>query len=188
MTTTVMSAIRHRRSIKAFTHREVDRAEVEALLEAAVLAPNHRMTEPWQFLVLGPLARRAYAETLAARKARKVDEPEAAAAVREKVLRGHDSVPCMIAVTMHLDPDPEIREEDYAACYMAVENMALAAVEMGLGTQIKSGAVMDDAALRSAFSVPESRRVVCIVFVGEPAELPAPKERVPATERTRWLD
>lgn len=188
MTYSVMDAIRERRSIKAFTDRPVDRADVEALLEAAVLAPNHRMTEPWRFLVLGPRARRAYAETLAARKARKVDDAEAAAAVREKVLRGHASVPCMIAVTMRLDEDAEIREEDYAACYMAVENMALAAVARGLGTQIKSGAVMADPALREAFSVPASRRVVCIVFVGEPAELPETKGRVPASERTRWLD
>lgn len=186
--TSVLDAIRERRSIKVFMARPVEGEAVEALLGAAVLAPNHRMTEPWSFLVLGDVAKRAYSEILADRKARAVEDAEAAEAVRERVLRGHAGVPCMIAVVMTLDEDPEIREEDYAACYMAVQNMSLAAVELGLGTQIKSGAVMDDPALREALGVDAERRLVCIVFVGEPAELPEAKERVPARERTRWLD
>lgn len=184
----LFQAIQNRRSIKKFTARPVSREEIAELLEAAVLAPNHRMTEPWGFLVLGPEARRAYGEVLGGRRAKKVEDPEAAAAVREKAVREMVAVPSIIVVTTRLDENPEIREEDYAATYMAVQNLLLAATARGLGTHVKSGAVMDDPALRAALGVEEGRRIVALVFLGEPEEVPAAKVRAPASEKTRWLD
>ena len=68
----VSEAIAQRRSIKKFQDRPVTREEIEALLDAAVLAPNHHMTQPWRFYVLGPNARRAYGLALGERKARKL--------------------------------------------------------------------------------------------------------------------
>lgn len=183
----VIEAIRSRRSVKSFTDRPVPREELERLVGAAVLAPNHRMTEPWRFLVLGEEAKSAYGRVLGGRKARKVEDEDAARMVREKVSREMRSVPAMVVVTMREDDDPEIREEDYASCLMGVQNMCLAAVELGLGTHIKSGGVMNDPALRAAWGVEDGRTVVAIVFVGEPAEVPSGKERTPAGERTRWL-
>lgn len=185
--TIALSAIDARRSIKRFSERAVTRAEVESLLDAAVRAPNHRMTEPWRFYVLGPRARRAYGEALGVRKARRVEDADAAAQVREKVASDHAALPAMIAVAITLDENPEIREEDYAAAMMAVQNISLAAVGMGLGTHIKSGAVMDDPAARAAVGVPDGERIVAIINIGEPAELPSPKQRTPASEFTRWV-
>ena len=184
----VEEAIRTRVSIKDFTPRPVTREEIERLLEAAILAPNHRMTQPLQFRVMGVKARRAYAEALAARKTAKIDEPETAAAVREKVLRRHREVPSMIAVAMAVNEDPEVREEDYATAFMAIQNLSLAAVEMGLGTHIKTGAVMEEPALRVALEIGEGQRLAAVVFLGEPAEIPEPKVRTPAGEKTRWLE
>ena len=62
-------AIRDRRSIKRFTDRSITRDEIETLLAAATLAPNHRLTQPWRFYVLGPEARYAYGLALGERKA-----------------------------------------------------------------------------------------------------------------------
>jgi nitroreductase len=181
-------AIRHRRSIKKFADRAVTREEIERMLDAAVLAPNHRMTEPWRFYVLGPEARRAYGLALGDRKARKVEDADAAALVREKVAGEHADLPAMIVVAMVLDENPEIREEDYASVMMAVQNLSLAAAEMGLGTHIKSGAIMEDPAARAAAGVPEGERIVAAVNVGEAAEVPAAKNRAPAATFTRWRD
>ena len=83
-----LDTIRTRRSIKQFTDRSIGRDEIERLLEAAAQAPNHRMTQPWRFYVLGPEARRAYGEALGARKAKRVEDPAAAQAVAEKVAAG----------------------------------------------------------------------------------------------------
>jgi len=180
-------AIRERRSIKRFTDRPVSREEIETLLAAATLAPNHRLTQPWRFYVLGPEARYAYGLALGERKARKLEDPEAARATRETVAQEHRALPCMIAIAVINSENPEIRDEDYAAAMMAVENIALVAVEVGLGTHIKTGGVMSDAAARTAAGVRDDERIVAIMNVGTPAEVPPPKKREPSTAFTRWI-
>lgn len=183
----VFHAIDGRRSIKEFTDREVTREEIERILETAVQAPNHRMTEPWRFYVLGSAARRAYGAALGARKAKRVEDPEAAAAVIEKVAGTHAALPSMIAVSMTLNDNTEIREEDYAATYMALQNLCLAAHAIGLGSHIKSGAVMDDPRAREAVGVSDGERIIAIVNVGEPAGSPEAKPRRRAADCTEWV-
>jgi nitroreductase len=180
-------AIAQRRSIKKFIDRPVPRDALERMLQAAVLAPNHRMTQPWRFHVLGPEARRAYGAALGDRKARRMDDAEAGRMVRDKVASEHAALPAMIAVAMREDENPEIRQEDYAAVMMGVQNLMLAAIELGFGTHIKTGAVMDDPAARAAAGVPDGERIVAVINVGVPAEVPAPKARDDAASHTTWL-
>jgi nitroreductase len=183
----VSEAIQNRRSIKRFTARPVSRDDIEAVLAAAALAPNHRLTMPWRFYVLGPDARYAYGLALGDRKARKLPDPDATRALRETVGDEHRALPCMIAVAVVVHDDPETREEDYAAAMMAIQTVALVAVERGLGTQIRTGAVMADPAARTAIGVPDDQRIVAIVNLGEPADVPPAKARRPAGEHTIWL-
>src|ERR1044071_6020507 len=112
-------AIRARRSIKRFTERPVARTEIETLLEAATLAPNHKLTQPWRFYVLGPEARHAYGLALGERKAKKAPDPAAGQTMRDTVAAEHRALPGMIAVAVVNSDNPEIREEDYAAAMMA---------------------------------------------------------------------
>lgn len=183
----IFDAIESRRSIKNFTDRPVSDEAIQQLLSMAVLAPNHRMTEPWRFYVLGPEARGAYGAALGARKAKRVDDEDAAAAVIAKVEKTHRELPAMMAVSMILDGNPEIREEDYAATYMAIQNLCLAACAMGLGTHVKSGAVMDDPRARAALGVDDDERIVATIHMGIPAEVPTPKERRDAADFTTWV-
>ncbi len=183
----VSDAIRARRSIKRFAEREVSRDQIETLLDAAALAPNHRLTQPWRFSVLGPEARHAYGLALGERKARKLEDPDAARAMRETVAAEHRALPAMIAVAVVNNESPEIREEDYAAAMMAVQNLALVAVELGLGTHIKTGGVMSDPAARAAAQVGDDERIVAIVNVGVPADVPPPKKRESGATFTRWV-
>jgi nitroreductase len=180
-------AIQNRRSIKRFTARPVSHQEVDRLLDAATCAPNHHLTQPWRFYVLGPLARHAYGLALGARKARKLEDAEKAAQVREVVAAEHRALPCMLAVAVVSSDNPETAEGNYAAAMMAIENIALAAVDMGLGTHIKTGAVMSDPSARAAVGLPDTERIIAIVNVGEPAEIPPPKPRSPATSLTIWV-
>jgi nitroreductase len=180
-------AIKGRRSVKRFTDRAISRDEIETLIAAATLAPNHRLTQPWRFYVLGPAARAAYGLALGARKAKKVEDPAGGAALRETVGAEHRALPGMIAVAVVNTENAEQREEDYAAAMMAVQNLALTAVALGLGTHIKTGAVMHDPAARAAVGVPAEQRIVAIVNVGVPAEELPPKKREPASTFTIWV-
>jgi len=181
------TAILNRRSIKEFTPRAVTRDEVDALLQLASTAPNHRLTNPLRFHVLGPVARRAYGEILGARKAKKVEDPAAAQAMIDKVAAGEAAVPMVIGVSVALHDNPEIREEDYATAMMAVQNILLGAVAMGLGSHLRSGAVMDDPRTRALLRLGEAERLVGLVQLGEPAAIPEAKPRKPPSEVTHWL-
>src|SRR5438067_13928830 len=123
----ISDAIQSRRSIKRFKDRPVSRAEIEKLLAAATLAPNHRLTQPWRFYVLGPEARYAYGLALGERKAKKIEDQARARETRDAVAAEHRALPCMIAVAIVKSDNPEIAEEDYAAAMMGVENLALTA-------------------------------------------------------------
>lgn len=180
-------AISARRSVKRFTDRAVTREEIETLLAAATLAPNHRLTQPWRFYVLGPTARHAYGLALGARKARKVEDPAAGAALQESIGAEHRALPGMIAVAVVNIDNAEQREEDYAAAMMAVQNISLTAVSLGLGTHIKTGAIMGDPAARAAVGLSDDQRIIAIVNVGEPAEELAAKKREPAAAFTTWV-
>ena len=182
----IPAIIENRRSIKKFTSRAVTRDEIETLLDAAIRAPNHRLTRPWRFYVLGPESRYAYGLALGERKARKLPDPEAGRSLRETVAAEHRDLPCMIAVAVPQHENPEIREEDYAAAMMGIQNLALTAVSLGLGTHIKTGGVMADDAARAAAGVAAGERIVAIVNVGEPAELPPARQREPAASCTTW--
>lgn len=183
----IHDAIRTRRSVRHFTDRPIQREEIEQLLDAAIQAPNHRMTQPWRFYVLGPEARRAFGAVLGRRKAKKVEDPIAAQAVVDKVSDTNAALPALIAVTTTLADDPEVREEDYAATMMAVQNLLLTASALGFATHLKSGAVMADPAARAALGVPEGERIVVLVEIGEPSESPTPKPRRTVAEVTKWL-
>ena len=184
----VFDAIKARRSVREFTDKPVTRETIEKLLDAAAQAPNHRMTQPWRFYVLGPSARHAYGNVLGGRKAKKVEDPDAARAVREKVAATHERLPGMVAFATIEDDNEETREENYASLMMAVQNFSLAAAAEGLATHIKTGAVMQDPRARAAAGVPEGQKIVAIVEIGEPAAVPSPKDRVPASQFTTWLD
>ena len=93
----------------------------------------------------------------------------------------------MIAVAVVDNENPEIREEDYAAAMMAVQNIMLAAVELGLGTHLKTGGVMGDPAARAAVGLPANQRIIAIVNVGVPAEIPPAKKREESAALTTWM-
>lgn len=183
----LFDALQQRRSIKRFTDRPVSRDEIERLLAAATLAPNHRLTQPWRFHVLGPEARHAYGAALGERKAKKAPTPEAGRALRDTVANEHRALPAMVVVAVVKSDNPEIAGEDYAAAMMGVQNLALAAVDIGLGTHIKTGGVMDDPAARAAAGVGDDERIIAVINVGEPADVPPAKARKPAENCTSWL-
>src|SRR5476649_2975445 len=96
----ISDTIQQRRSIKRFTDRTVSREELETLLAAATLGPNHRLTQPWRFYVLGPEARYAYGLALGDRKARKLEDSDAARAMRDAVGAEHRALPAMLVVAV----------------------------------------------------------------------------------------
>ncbi|MSR22576.1 MAG: hypothetical protein EXR92_03380 [Gemmatimonadetes bacterium] len=185
----VEDAVRARRSVKSFTGRPVSREAIEFLLELATLAPNHRMTEPWGFVVLGPEARRAYGQLRGEAKAKSasVEDRSAADAIVAKVVAEFEAVPLIVVFTQRRDARPDVEEEDHATVSMGIQSFLLGALSLGLGTHVKTVMDPDLPATRAALGLAGDEKVVALVHVGEPAEVRPSKPRTPASARTRWL-
>ena len=187
MSIDVIEAIRARRSVKEFGSGEVSREALEALLDLVVLAPNHRMTQPWRFVILGAAARRSYGEIKGERRARAVEQTEAAETIRRATVEAIEGLPALVGFVQELHDDPEVREEDFATVYMGIQNFLLGALAMGLGTHVKTGAILEAPETREALGIRTGERLLALVHVGEPATIPDAKPRTRPSELTRWL-
>jgi nitroreductase len=185
----VLDVIRSRRSIPRMKPDPVPRALIQQLLDAAVWVPNHRLTEPWQFFVLDGESKRGFAEIRREWRRRQLPDPTAPGvqAALDKIYQDTAETPAIIVVTSHLTGDPELREEDAWATFGAAYAFMLGAWAHGLGTYFRTGAMRDDPALRQMLGLPQDRRIIGVLYVGYPAEVPQ-RRRTPASEKTVWLD
>jgi nitroreductase len=184
----VLDIIRGRRSVPKMKTDPVPRALIDQLLDAAVWVPNHRLTEPWQFFVLEGDAKRRFAEVRREFRRGQLPNPDAPEVkpALDKVYESTVETPVIILVTSHLADDPEVREEDIWATYGAAVAFMIGAWSHGVGTYFRTGALRDAPALRALVDLPENRRIIGVLYVGYPAEVPQ-RRRTPAAAKTVWL-
>jgi nitroreductase len=185
-----ISAINQRTSVRRFRPDSVSRETIEQLLECAVRAPNHKLTQPWRFTILTGAARKQFAELRAGHRLKRYDNPMSpeALAGADKVRRETRDTPAFVVVMSAVNPDEITREEDYAATMMAAANLMIAAESLGLGTYLKTGGIMRDPAVLQLARVPEGYRIVGIVSLGYPADPEPPRRRKPAGDLTEWVE
>jgi nitroreductase len=185
-----IDAIQRRTSVRRFQPQPVARQTIEQLLECAVRAPNHKLTEPWRFAVLTGAARDRFAEIRARHRLKRFTDPDSAEALAgaDKVRREALGTPAFVVIMCAVNPDEITREEDYAAAMMATENLIIAAQSLGLGTYLRTGGVMRDTALAELARLPDGFRVVGVVSLGYPDQSDPPRRRRPVNELTQWLD
>ncbi|MBP8294230.1 MAG: nitroreductase [Caldilineaceae bacterium] len=189
----VASAIRERRTIKEFTAQPVPRDLIAALLDLAVWAPNHKMTEPWRFYVfegaatgqLADLARNLRYKKLLATGAEESIAARKAAEFAEQWAQ----VPAVIYVTLVGDPDPGVDLENYGAVCCAVQNIMLGAQAAGLASFWGTGDLAAARALADLVGAGENERMVALIRLGyaEPG-VKAPVKRTGAGQLTRWVE
>lgn len=163
-------AIRTRRTHKQYDPRPVDTATLEDLLEIARWAPNHHLTNPWRFRVLGP-------EALTRLKAA---DPDTAGKL--------DRAPTLVAVSAVLTGDPVTDEEDLLAAGVAAYIVLLAAHGRGLASYWRTPAVLRSAAGRAALGAGENERLIGLLHLGRPRQGQRVPERTPTTDVVTWLD
>jgi nitroreductase len=183
-------AIIARTSTRAFADRPVPRAVLERLLAAAVRAPNHKLTEPWRFAMLGPRSAARFAEIKRAHRATKFADPaspEAAKAI-DKTYREALGTPVFVVVMCAVSEDAVRREEDYAATMMAAQNLMIAATAEGLGSYVRTGGMLEDADMKTLVRLPAGHRIVAVVSLGYPAAPQEARKRGDPAGKTLWLE
>jgi nitroreductase len=164
-------AIRTRRTHKAFAADPVPRELLDELLELARWAPNHHLTNPWRFRVLGP-------DALA--RLKQAAGPEAAAKL--------DRAPTLIAATSLTSPDdPAQDEEDLCATACATYAVLLAAHSRGLAGYWRTPGVLRTEAGRQALDIPDGERFVALIHLGSARQEKEPPQRAPQADVVTYL-
>ncbi|GMH66137.1 hypothetical protein TrRE_jg9554 [Triparma retinervis] len=122
-TSAVIDNLKTRRTVNDFSTTPVNKELVNEALEAAIMAPNHRRTEPWRFISLGPKAIKSVAALVPPKKER------------------WSRIPGWMVVTAPKSSDPLVEKEDYAAVCCAVQNFQLALWANDVGTKWTTGDV-----------------------------------------------
>lgn len=185
-----LQAIQTRQSITRFTQDPVEKEKVEQVLESAIHAPNHKITEPWRFHVFEGKGRGEFARARA-EMARKMAEEEGdeedlisgrVSRERKKAFRS----PVVVAVISRAGRDEVETLENYAACSAAVQNMQLTAHTLGLGSIWRTGPVAYHPHMRQFFGLEKEDRIVAYLYIGYPNMGERPRRRRPAEDHTTW--
>jgi nitroreductase len=165
------AAIRERRSINLFEPGPIDSAVILEAIELARWAPNHRLTEPWRFYVLGSAAAASVADLAAAIDA--AEKGERAGELRRQRLLG---IPGSLVLTSRRDENELIDRENYAACCCAAQNLMLYLGQRGIGTKWTTGLITRDPRFYAIMGAdPASELVVGHFWYGRPKLAAAPR-------------
>jgi nitroreductase len=166
----VETAIRTRRTHKAFAPEPLERAEVDGLLELARWAPNHHLTAPWRFRVIGPGALARLKEAAGEEAAAKLSR-----------------APTLIVSSAVLGGDPVQDEEDLHAAAVASYIVLLGAHARGLAGYWRTPALLRAEEGRAAVGMPPEERFVGLLHLGRARQEQSPPERPPAAQTTVYL-
>lgn len=167
----VEQAIRERRTHKAFAPEPVPRAQIEELLELARWAPNHHLTNPWRFRVLGPRA---------LQRLKAAAGPESASKL--------DRAPTLIAATALRSSDPVQDEEDLCAAACATYAVLLGAHARGLAGYWRTPGVLRTADGLAALGIGPDERFVALIHLGRPRQGKEAPERAPTRDVVTYLE
>ena len=179
----VYQALYQRRMAWHFKDEEVPKSALERMLEVAVWAPNHRLTEPWRFFVVSraiplrqTLGDQAYEVSMERR-----GDPKRAENTRRSIL----DAPVLIYVYCVPGANEEATQENYASVSCASHNISLAGVAEGLAVTWETGGATRHPNLNKTLGAEEGWTLVTMLSVGFPAESPA-AFRTPVNNFLHW--
>jgi nitroreductase len=163
-------AIRTRRTHKVYGPEPVDRATLDELFELARWAPNHHLTSPWRFRVLGPEARE---------RLKGCAGPEASKL---------DRAPTLVVASVVQTGDPQQDEEDILSAGCAIYIVLLGAHARGLDGYWRTPDVLRTPAGRAALGIPDGEKVLGLLHLGRGRGTKPAPERAPLENFRKYLD
>jgi nitroreductase len=161
----VETAIRTRRTHKAYGPEPVDRETLDELFELARWAPNHHLTNPWRFRVLGPASLQRLKDVAGAEGATKLGR-----------------APTLVLVSAV--GDEEDRDATAAAAYIVL----LAAHARGLASYWRTPEVVQTTEGRAALGIPDEEQILGLIHLGPPRQEQRVPERAPTSAVVAYLE
>jgi nitroreductase len=155
-----LEAIRRRRSVRRYKNAVIPKDDLETIVDAGRLAATGSNQQPWDFVIV----------------------TEKPMIVNFKVSGAWiESANAVIVVVM--DPKSRWWVEDGAA---AIENMLLASTALGYGScWVEGDALPHEDTIKSLLGIPADKRVMALIPIGIPAEIPDPRKK-PLEKVLHW--
>jgi nitroreductase len=167
----VDDAIRSRRTHKVYGREPVPRETLDELFELARWAPNHHMTQPWRFRVVGPGALEALKAAGGPSDAVKLDR-----------------APTLVVASVVQSGPIDQRLEDVCAASAAVYIVLLAAHARGLGGYWRTPAVLNSKHGRQALGIGDDEITLGLIHLGPLRQDQKPPARSEPAEVVSYLD
>lgn len=169
----VADLIRNRRTINLFEPEPVEPGVLLDAIDVARWAPNHRMTEPWQFYLFGPDTIAAAIDCWAQFEAEL--KGQAAGDARRKRL---EAVPGHFVLTTARNENALIEQENYAACCCAAQNLMLYLWQCNVGVKWTSGAITREPRLYELLGIDyDKEQIIGYFWYGRPRLVGEQKRR-----------
>ncbi len=197
MQETVLDTIQTRRSIRRYTDQPVDRAHVEAILQAATQAPSAHNRQPWRFAVVTSAdAKERLAQEMGKRL--RVDglaDNEALQALEARIARSHARITqapvvilaCLTMVDMDRWPDARRGDAERVMAMQSVaaalQNLLLTAHMLGLAACWMCAPLFAPDDARDALELPGDWEPQALITLGYPAGEAKPKTTEPLSSR-----
>ena len=160
--------IRSRRTTNLFLKQKVSKQLVLDAIELARWAPNHHLTEPWHFYLLGDAMKAASVELT-----RTIVTERKNAEIGEHKAKTAAAVPGWLLVTCKKTDDELTQREDYASCCCAVQNLLLYLSEAGVASKWSTGPITRDQRFFDLLGIDSAKEfVVSMIWYGYPKILP----------------
>jgi len=160
--------IRGRRTIELFLQTEVPRSLVNEAIEAATWAPNHHVTEPWHFYVLGDASKERCLDLC-----REIVTAKSGEKAGDFKRQSWSEKPGWLLVTCQRSDDELLQKEDYAACCAAVQNLTLYLWKAGVGSKWTTGDITRDSRFFDIIGIDATEVfVVGLIWYGYPKLTP----------------
>lgn len=186
----ITEVIRNRRTIfpERFSERKVHREQIELLLNNAIWAPSHGMTQPWRFKVFMDDGLKKIAGFLPALYKEKTPAESFKPAKFERMGIRPLRASAVIVVCMERDPDEKIKEiEEIEAVACAVQNMHLTCTAYGLAAFWSSPALIYAPEMNAFLGLGEKDKCLGLFYVGYPAGEWPKSHRRPIEYVTEWI-
>lgn len=185
----LLQTLQQRQAIRAYDGRPVEKEKIKQLLEAAILAPNDRLREPWHFYVIQGAAKERFNQLA---QDFLLERFPTKPHLVEESMKNVLATPLIIVATSQIIEGDEASslDNDYAVS-CAIHSMWLMASELGLGFVWRTRGVglARDERLKAFLSLSDQEKVIGSLFIGYPTDEATPRTaRKPITQKTTWVE
>jgi len=182
----MLDHLKARRTVRKFKPEPIPQPVLDAIFEAAMWAPSHGNSQPWEFVVIGPATRGKLLKIFQAKADELLADPELPQPRRAALLALQEDfggAPFMVAVLSRPPAEDIEKIENPLSAATAVQNMTLAAWDAGVAAVWLTLGLAPP--VRPLLGVPEGASVVALLAMGYPVEVPPAPPREPYASRLR---